>query len=168
MSMLPNPYQVVTKRPDGRLRVQTKPVGESLTQQQFAEEADVNNVMRKYALTGVLPHHEGGLYADFSEAVEYKEAMNIVAHANEQFASLSAEVRKRFSNDPAEFLAFVQDPENADEMAKLGLMKEEAVKRVKSERAPRKVEAEAKEEPKAPAEQKKDPVGKPDGAKTSK
>ncbi|QXP08056.1 MAG: internal scaffolding protein [Arizlama microvirus] len=47
--------------------------------------------------------------------------MNIVALANEQFANLSAHVRKRFQNDPQEFLQFTSDPENLPEMVKLGL-----------------------------------------------
>lgn len=30
-------------------------------------------------------------------------------------------MRKRFANDPAEFLAFINDPENSQEAIKLGL-----------------------------------------------
>jgi len=37
------------------------------------------------------------------------------------FNDLPSSIRSRFGNDPAAFLDFVQDENNADEMVKLGL-----------------------------------------------
>ena len=41
---------------------------DSLTQQQFADECDVNNILAKYRATGLLTHikHHNGNYRDFS------------------------------------------------------------------------------------------------------
>lgn len=95
--------------------------------QSSKEECDINNIMKKFERTGQLPDmiKTNPKYGDFSEPLSYQEAQNIVIHANEQFAALSAKVRERFSNNPQKFLEFCHDPENAQEMVKLGL----AVKR---------------------------------------
>jgi len=37
------------------------------------------------------------------------------------FATLPSHVRRRFENDPQEFLAFMADPANQDEVIKMGL-----------------------------------------------
>lgn len=92
------------------------------TDQSQAAECDVNVIVDRFMKTGVLPGVDiKRVYGDFSEPLEYHDAMNVVAHAQLQFDSLNAKVRKRFGNDPTEFLSFVMDPTNAAEMIKLGL-----------------------------------------------
>lgn len=94
----------------------------SMTDQSQAAECDVNQILDRFMKTGVLPGVDiARVYGDYSEPFDFHEAQNIIAHANEQFAALNAKVRHRFHNDPAEFLSFVADPENASEMVKLGL-----------------------------------------------
>lgn len=96
--------------------------GESRTKQSFKAECDVNNVVKKFKTTGVLPEQRGTpKYGDFSSALTYQDSMNLVLKAQDQFNGLSADVRKRFANDPAEFLAFCENPANSEEMVKLGL-----------------------------------------------
>jgi len=95
------------------------------TDQSQAAACNVNSIMERFLRTGVLPGVDAPrLYGDFSDVPDYHEAMGIVARANEQFAGLNAQVRARFSNDPALFLAFCNDPGNAQEMIKLGLATE--------------------------------------------
>jgi len=102
--------------------------------QAFKEDADVNNIVRRFQKTGLLPNPNGPapMYGDFSEPVQLQEALDIVNRANEQFDSLPAHVRKRFHNSPQEFLEFTHDASNQQEMEKLGLFSEEAVSRVKA------------------------------------
>lgn len=115
------------------------------TKQAFKDECDINTILKKFERTGILPGSEKTpRYGDFSDMTTYQEALHIVQQANEQFAGLPARVRERFQNDPARFLDFTQDASNADEMAKMGLMKPEAIERVQK----------AKESKKSP---KKDP-----------
>lgn len=54
---------------------------------------------------------------------DFQEAMFIVAQGKSMFEELPGEIRKRFSNDPAQFLGFVQNPDNMDEMARMGILK---------------------------------------------
>lgn len=94
-----------------------------MTKQSFKDECDINNIMKKYKNTGMLPEmiKTQPQYGDFSEVSDYMESMNIVLKAQEQFQNLSADVRNRFQNDPALFLDFANDPKNGEEMVKMGL-----------------------------------------------
>lgn len=99
-----------------------------VTKQSDLKDCDINLIMKRFEKTGTLPNliAKNGHYGDFSNVPDYQEAVQIVAHANEQFLNLDAHVRNRFDNDPAKFLAFATDPKNEDEMYKMGLMNEEA------------------------------------------
>lgn len=110
----------------------------SLTDDSQAKDCDVNIIVARFMKTGVLPGVDvERVYGDFSTVPQYQEAMNIAIKAQEQFDGLEAHVRKRFSNDPSEFLAFVNDPKNGEEMVKLGLaIKREVAPHEKSAEAP--------------------------------
>lgn len=97
------------------------------TDQSQAEECDVNRIVDRFMKTGVLPGTDAqAIYGDFSSPVDLQQALEIVNRAEEQFGSLTAQVRKRFNNDPAEFLAFCSDPGNGEEMVRLGLAERRA------------------------------------------
>lgn len=101
------------------------------TKQSFKEECDINSILKKFERTGVVPGNaKTPKYGDFSEGTTYQEALNLVITAEQQFASLPARARERFQNDPAKFLDFATNASNADEMAKMGLIKPEAIERV--------------------------------------
>lgn len=108
-----------------RSRVTTETVGESLTQQHFAHDADVRNIIKQYDRTGLIANVNRGVarYGDYSEVNEYREALDIVIAAKEDFAQLPSKIREMFSNDPGKFFEFATNPENAEEMVKLGLAK---------------------------------------------
>lgn len=95
----------------------------SKTKQQFKAECDMNNILAKTLKTGQLPDliKKNPQYGDFSKSLDFQDSMNLVAHANEQFAALPAKVRARFGNDPASFLEFAEDAQNGAEMIKMGL-----------------------------------------------
>ena len=97
-----------------------------LTQQQFKDDCDLNLIMKNYHEKGVVPDlvRSNPSYRDFSTVTDFMDAMNTVVKAQEQFDALPAEVRSRFSNDPALFLAFATDPKNLPEMVKLGFATE--------------------------------------------
>lgn len=110
--------------------VNFKTKGPSLTHQSFKEECDINRIMKKWEKTGIIEHRNNfeGRYADFTVIPnDYHEAMNSVVEAQNMFMTLPASVRKRFANDPGEFLEFVTDPNNQDEVVKLGLASERVV-----------------------------------------
>lgn len=96
-----------------------------LTDQSQAKDCDVNVIVDRFMKTGVLPQFQGSpIYGDFSEVASYQDALGVVAVAEEQFSGLTAKVRARFDNDPAKFLAFVNDPKNMRELVSLGLASE--------------------------------------------
>ena len=99
----------------------------SLTQQHFADECDINNIVEKYMLTGILgdPLASGSVepqFGDFTTVADFHSAQNIIAQATQSFDLLSAALRKRFENDPAKLLAFLEDDSNREEAIKLGLV----------------------------------------------
>nr|DAD95801.1 MAG TPA: Scaffold protein [Microviridae sp. ct2OM3] len=96
---------------------------EPLTQQQFAEETDINTIVRRFGLTGQLPDdYRAPMEQDFFEITDFSTAMQAVRKAQEQFLQLPGDMRARFANDPQRLLDFLEDPTNRDEALKLGLL----------------------------------------------
>jgi len=110
----------------------------SLTKQSEKASCDINTILKRYEKTGILPDliKQDPRYGDFSDMPTFQEAQAIVIHATAQFEALDAPLRKRFGNDPAEFLAFASDKANIDEMRKLGLLKPEPAKEASPAVAP--------------------------------
>jgi len=102
------------------------PRSRSRTNQQFAKECDINNIMYKYGKTGILgdPSRPVSqpIFGDFSKDFDLRATLDLVRNANEQFMLLNSEVRSRFKNDVANVLDFVADPANAEEARNLGLL----------------------------------------------
>lgn len=98
----------------------------SMTQQQFAAECDINNILKKYEKTGLLPDmiKTDPQYGDFSDVPSYQEALTLIQKAELQFSNLDAHIRRKFDNDPSNFLDFATNPDNLKEMVKLGLATE--------------------------------------------
>lgn len=74
---------------------------ESLTKQEFKDDADINNILDRFMRTGqppdiVLPEH----FADTTTSTSYFEMASRVADANETFYLLPAAKRAEFLNDP--------------------------------------------------------------------
>ncbi|WNK13064.1 MAG: internal scaffolding protein [Microvirus sp.] len=116
-----------------RRRTQHIPQGKSMTQQQFVDECDVNKIVERHAQNGTLAEflahgQDTATRAaqmgpqDFTQQMDFQEAMNVVTKANEMFADLPAKTRERFNNNPGEFLRFMEDKDNADEALKLGIL----------------------------------------------
>lgn len=101
----------------------TEAGGDSMTQQEFKEESDINVLVRRFGLTGDWPQDlrmpQSG---DFSEVTDFQDAMNAVVRAQEEFMKLPGEMRARFYNDPAKLIEFMEDPRNREEAVKLGLV----------------------------------------------
>lgn len=95
----------------------------SLTQQQFAEEADINNIVDRFMKTGVLPDPVSmPQYVDYEGIFDFQSAMNVIRQADENFMRLEPRVRARFNNSPQDFLEFFADPANRAEGERLGLV----------------------------------------------
>lgn len=88
------------------------------------EEADINVIMRRFGVTGVLP--EGTRMPvwgqDWPEGFDFRYAQDLIAAGRDAFMALPAEVRSKFSNDPALFIDFCSDEVNRAQLEKWGFI----------------------------------------------
>jgi phage internal scaffolding protein len=95
----------------------------TLAQQHFKDECDINNILRQFNITGLLPENPlSPRYGDFTGISDYQTALNQVIAAEDEFMRLPADLRARFENDPAQLIEFLENSENKDEAIKLGLV----------------------------------------------
>lgn len=111
---------------------------ESLAKQSFAEEVDINTIVRRFGLTGELPHNvrmpQSG---DFTDVQDFHSCMTAIRLAEESFAAMPAEIRRRFNDNAEDFVNFCLDDKNRAEAERLGLVDPtRAVARVKGAASP--------------------------------
>lgn len=94
----------------------------SLAQQSAFEETEINNIVRRFGITGQLPQ---GVripsYGDFEGVTDFRSALEALDQAEASFMAMSAETRAQFHNDPGLFVDFCSDPANLPAMRKMGL-----------------------------------------------
>lgn len=114
---------ITERRPDGSLRVALSFAGEQVrTKQADLESADINNIMRKFKKTGLMPVMNGHpIFGDFSNVEDFHTHMDKVVRFKAEFDMLPGQIRKRFDNDPANIIDWLADPKNDPEAVKLGL-----------------------------------------------
>lgn len=97
-------------------------------QQQFKDECDINNILRQFNITGLLPEAPlSPRYGDFTGISDYHTALNAVIAAEDGFMALPADIRARFQNDPENLINFLNDASNKDEAIKLGLVDQKLI-----------------------------------------
>lgn len=95
----------------------------SLCRTEFADECDINKIMKRFEATGVIPAPgREPIYWD-SENIpnNLQDAMAGMMYANELFMQLPAAVRKEFDNDAVQFVAFASDEANKSKLKEWGL-----------------------------------------------
>jgi len=109
----------------GREAAVFHPVGPSLTRQEFAEECDINVLMKRYEnqdIGSIMRRSQEPVYYDLTEAPsDLMGYMQLMQDAQNAFMTLSAQVRREFDNDPVRFVDFAGDPANLDQMRSWGL-----------------------------------------------
>lgn len=94
----------------------------SLTQQNTAEQTDINYIVAQFTQTGTLPQPVRlPTYGDFSGVSDFREAMELIQQATDSFNSLPADARAYFDNDPALLLDFLDNAPDPQILANLGL-----------------------------------------------
>ena len=111
--------------------------GESLTQQHFQEETEINNILRSHDRNGIISHiHKGqAYYGDFSEITDLQDALDKIKLAQQEFMNVPSEIREQFQNDAGRFYTFASNSDNLDEMIKMGLAKPKTSDAMPSETA---------------------------------
>lgn len=96
---------------------------EDQAKQEFKEECDINTILKRFNVTGQLPENvRMPSFGDFTGVHDFQSAANAIAVAREAFDEMPADIRKRFNNDPADFVAFCSDESNLAEARTLGLV----------------------------------------------
>ncbi|WNK12921.1 MAG: internal scaffolding protein [Microvirus sp.] len=105
-----------------------------VTEQGHKDECDVNNIIKKYDRTGLINHVSRfeAMYGDVG-SLEFREALDLQIRVGQNFNELPSEIRKRFNNDPASFLAFLENPKNNAEAVELGLRNKPSAPTIKLE-----------------------------------
>lgn len=125
------------------------------TDQSQQKDCDINEIMARYQKTGLIDfvNQHQPQYAD-ATGFDFHEMQDQIVHAKNMFADLPAKIRERFGNNPGNFVEFFNDPDNALEAAKMGLL------------APEKAELLLNPPPPSPkAPEPSNPSGKPDDKK---
>lgn len=95
----------------------------SLASQSEKADADINEIVRRFGITGELPSNfRPPQYGDFTELSDYRSALQAVRDAAETFMEMPADLRARFQNDPAQLIDFLADEANRAEAQSLGLL----------------------------------------------
>lgn len=115
----------IRSRFSAQKRVQPVIGEKSLTQQNMKEETDINTIVQRYIKTGLAPTRRGeALFGDFSEANDFMQMKNAIMDIEQNFLGLSARLRKKFANDPYQLMRWLENPDNAKEAIKLGLLED--------------------------------------------
>lgn len=113
-----------------RPRVQLFCNDPSLTRQEFKDECDLGLILKRFqatpegraALRNASGYAAAVKFDDVSMVPDFRAARDAVIQANASFMALPPVVRRRFDNDPAAFLDFMQNPSNVSEARSLGLL----------------------------------------------
>lgn len=128
------------KAPKSPVADSSKP---SLTQQEFKESCDINNILAKFSVQaralGVEPSQlmpqDQGSYGDFSNLDDFQTAQNKIAFLNDQFSNLPSDVRRKFGDDLNTFMSALSDPNRIDELGDLGVWNKDSFLEYKRQRA---------------------------------
>lgn len=128
------------KAPKSPIADSSKP---SLTQQEFKESCDINNILSKFSVQaqalGVDPSllmpQDQGTYGDFSNLDDFQTAQNKIAFLNDQFSNLPSDVRRKFGDDLNNFVSAISDPNRIDELGELGVWNKDSFLEFKRQRA---------------------------------
>lgn len=128
------------KAPKSPVADSSKP---SLTQQEFKESCDINNILAKFSVQaqalGVEPSQlmpqDQGTYGDFSNLDDFQTAQNKIAFLNDQFSNLPSNVRRKFGDDLNTFIGAISDPTRIDELGEMGVWNKDSYLEFKRQRA---------------------------------
>lgn len=99
--------------------VESNPGGDSMTDQHQMEDADINVIMARQMGPQV---RKEPIWGDFTDALSFQEANNMIIDARRAFEDLPSKVRAEFENDPYQLLRFLENPKNRKRAEELGLV----------------------------------------------
>lgn len=94
------------------------------TEQHHKDLCDITKIIKGMDADQLVQHvsQQKAFYGDFTITNEYKESLDFVKKAQDEFMELPSDLRLEFDNDPGLFLEFVSNPDNREKMTEMGLM----------------------------------------------
>lgn len=122
----PGQYVMEIKQKNGKVRRRcvTCMGTESKVDESQKDLTDISKLLEPAIAKGLLRHTVK--YTDQYDDIPvltYQDALETIAKANTMFEELPLQIQSRFNNNPEKFLEFVQNPANAAEMEKLGMLR---------------------------------------------
>lgn len=125
-------------RKDGSIRIQQDFSNcPTMAEQHTAHLTNVNYLMEKYKpdelasyLAARNAHRQEIIGHDFSREPNLQEAKNVIYQSKQAFEELPEETKRHF-NSHLEFLKFIDNPQNAEKMLKLGILKPRDIEKIK-------------------------------------
>lgn len=105
-----------------RVKVQSHPVGETLTRLSEQKATDIREIMKKYKKTGVVSHinRRAPTYGDFSDATDLHTALLSVESAQAEFERLPSAVRKAADHSPVRLLEMLASESERELLVQAG------------------------------------------------
>jgi phage internal scaffolding protein len=94
-----------------------KQFGDSLTVQDQAKSADINNILKRFNQTGLIDHvaQYEPQYGDFAK-LDYHTMHEQIKTVENAFQELPPNVREQFNHDPQVWLDHLANPDNIEDM----------------------------------------------------
>lgn len=103
----------------------------SMTSQEFKDECNVNNILKRYAaqaqvmgvpLSELLPKLGTAPYGDFTNLDSFMEMKNKVARATQVFESLPSDIRAKYGNTVEGFIGALNNPDEYKFLSERGVL----------------------------------------------
>lgn len=129
---------VTRKRADGTLRIQQDFTNcPTMTEQHTAHLTNINYLMERYkpdelaAYIAARNEYRREIVGhDFSREPDIQDAKNIIYQSKQEFEKLPDDVKSSFRNH-VEFLKFIDNPDNAEKMLKMGILTKREIEKIK-------------------------------------
>ena len=106
-----------------RKRVQIDTGTESRVRQSEHEGTKIDNILKRYAATGILPvQQRQPIFADVSELTDYKEALDKIHAMGDVIKTLPKEARDLLLSNPAEFEKMIAADTTRENLEAIGLI----------------------------------------------
>lgn len=130
---------VKTKRKNGTIRIQQNFENcPTMAEQHTAHLTDINYLIERHKpdelaayIHARTQHRQEIIGHDFSAEPSLQDAKNIVYQSQVAFNQLPDDIKKNFKNH-VEFLKFIDNPNNAEKMVKLGILKPKQIEDLQS------------------------------------
>jgi len=103
----------------------------SMTSQEFKDECNVNNILKRYAaqaqvmgvpLSELLPKLGTAPYGDFTNLDNFMEMKNKVARATQVFEALPSDIRAKYGNTVEGFIGALNNPDEFKFLSERGVL----------------------------------------------